>query len=163
MRLGSTVIGTVPLGGGSDGGLVIPAAALTRADGQPAVWVVDPAEQRVALRNIDVLGYELDTVLVGHGLAPGELVVTAGVQSLRPEQQVRLLGEAAVPTPPRPPAAEIAAEPAAVEAPPQEATESIVKEVIEEAPQQTPEQTPEQEPDGPSAGTSDDTADERSE
>ena len=92
LRLGSTVIGRVPLGGGVDGGLVIPAAALTRADGQPAVWVVEPDDQRVALRNIDVLGYELDSVLVGHGLVPGELVVTAGVQSLRPDQQVRLLG-----------------------------------------------------------------------
>lgn len=91
LRLGSTVIGQVPVGDASEG-LVIPAAALTRADGQPAVWVVDAAEQRVELRNIDVLGYALDRVLVGHGLAPGELVVTAGVQSLRPSQQVRLLG-----------------------------------------------------------------------
>jgi len=91
LRLGSTVIGSVPLGGGAEG-LVVPAAALTRADGQPAVWVVDPDSQRVALRNIDVLGYELDSIYVGHGLAPGELVVTAGVQSLRPSQQVRLLG-----------------------------------------------------------------------
>ncbi len=94
LRLGSTVIGKVPLGGGAEG-LVVPAAALTRADGQPAVWVVDQDEQRVALRNIDVLGYELDSVLVGHGLVPGELVVTAGVQSLRPNQQVRLLGASA--------------------------------------------------------------------
>jgi RND family efflux transporter MFP subunit len=159
MRLGSTVIGTVPLGGGTEGGLVIPAAALTRADGQPAVWVVDPAEQRVALRNVYVLGYELDTVLVGHGLAPGELVVTAGVQSLRPEQQVRLLGAAAVPTPPKPPAAEVAVEPDAGEASPQAATESIVKEVIEDV----PEQTPEQEPGGSSAGLPDDAAKESAE
>ena len=92
-RLGSTVIGKVPMGGGAEG-LAIPAAALTRADGQPAVWIVDQDTQRVALRDIDVLGYELDAVFVGHGLAPGELVVTAGVQSLRPQQQVRLLGEA---------------------------------------------------------------------
>jgi RND family efflux transporter MFP subunit len=94
LRLGSTVIGKVPVGGAAEG-LVIPASALTRADGQPAVWVVDRAEQRVSLRNIDVLGYDLDSVFVGHGLAPGELVVTAGVQSLRPNQQVRLLGDAA--------------------------------------------------------------------
>jgi len=31
-------------------------------------------------------------VLVAHGLTDGELVVTAGVQTLRPGQQVRLLG-----------------------------------------------------------------------
>ena len=90
LRLGSSVTGKVPVAGPS--GITIPAAALTRAAGQPAVWVVDPGAQRVALRNIDVLAYELDTVVVEHGLTPGELVVTAGVQSLRPNQQVRLLG-----------------------------------------------------------------------
>jgi RND family efflux transporter MFP subunit len=42
LRLGSTVVGKVPLTGGTEG-LIIPAAALTRADGQPAVWVVNPA------------------------------------------------------------------------------------------------------------------------
>lgn len=95
LRLGSSVTGQVPVGGQS--GLTIPAAALTRADGQPAVWVVDAEAQRVALRNVDVLAYELDRVLVEHGLAPGDLVVTAGVQSLRPNQQVRLLGASAGP------------------------------------------------------------------
>jgi multidrug efflux pump subunit AcrA (membrane-fusion protein) len=95
LRLGSSVIGKVPVnGGGPSDAVEIPAAALTRAHGQPAVWVVDPAEQRVKLRNIDVVGYELDSVLIGSGLAPGELVVTAGVQTLRPDQQVRLLGAA---------------------------------------------------------------------
>jgi RND family efflux transporter MFP subunit len=94
LRLGSTVVGRVPVGGAAEG-MIIPAAALTRADDQPAVWVVDPLAQRVALRSIDVLGYELDSVFVAHGLMPGELVVTAGVQSLRPDQQVRLLGAAA--------------------------------------------------------------------
>lgn len=96
LRLGSSVTGKVPVGGAS--GLRIPAAALTRADGQPAVWVVDPDAQRVALRSIDVLAYELDNVLVEHGLVPGELVVTAGVQSLRPNQEVRLLGAPSVPS-----------------------------------------------------------------
>jgi hypothetical protein len=46
----------------------------------------------VALRNVDVVRYELDRVLISQGLEPGELVVTAGVQTLRPGQQVRLLG-----------------------------------------------------------------------
>jgi multidrug efflux pump subunit AcrA (membrane-fusion protein) len=96
LRLGSSVTGQVPVGGES--GLTIPAAALTRAEGQPAVWVVEPEQQRVSLRNIDVLAYELDRVLVQHGLAAGELVVTAGVQSLRPNQQVRLLGASTVAT-----------------------------------------------------------------
>jgi len=90
MRLGSTVTGSVQVGG--EAGTVIPAAALTSAQGRPAVWVVDPADNRVALRNVEVGRYELDRVLIAHGLAEGELVVTAGVQVLRPDQQVRLLG-----------------------------------------------------------------------
>ena len=91
MRLGSTVTGTVQLGGTP--GITIPSSALTSAQGNPAVWVLDPGDNRVALRNVEVVRYELDRVLVGGGLSPGEIVVTAGVQVLRPGQQVRLLAD----------------------------------------------------------------------
>jgi RND family efflux transporter MFP subunit len=93
MRLGSTVTGTVTLGGAS--GIMIPATALTARDGSPAVWVVDPVERTVSLRNVDVARYELDRVLLAQGLDEGELVVTAGVQALRPGQRVRLPGDPA--------------------------------------------------------------------
>jgi membrane fusion protein, multidrug efflux system len=109
LRLGSSVSGKVPVGGAAEG-ISIPAAALTRADGQPAVWVVDPGTQRVALRSIDVIAYELDRVLVQHGLMPGDLVVTAGVQSLRPDQPVRLLGAVSAPAAPDEAAPESAGE-----------------------------------------------------
>lgn len=90
MRLGSTVTGTmtVPTAAGAE----IPASALTSAEGRPAVWVVDPAAGTVALRNVDVLRHDLTRVAVGSGLSPGEVVVSAGVQALRPGQRVRLLG-----------------------------------------------------------------------
>jgi RND family efflux transporter MFP subunit len=90
MRLGSTVTGRMELGGGT--GLEVPASALTRAEEQPAVWVVDPATQTVALRTIEVLRFDPARVLVGQGLAAGDIIVTAGVQALRPGQKVRLLG-----------------------------------------------------------------------
>jgi hypothetical protein len=54
--------------------------------------VLDPASNTVALRNIEVLSYGLARVAVAEGLQPGDIVVTAGVQTLRPGQQVRLLG-----------------------------------------------------------------------
>lgn len=92
MRLGSTVTGRMQVGGGA--GIEIPASALTRADGQPAVWVVDPASATVALRNIEVARHDPASVVVARGLAPGDVVVTAGVQALRPGQKVRLLGAA---------------------------------------------------------------------
>jgi RND family efflux transporter MFP subunit len=90
MRLGSTVTGSIQLGGLA--GIEVPNSALTSTRGAPAVWVLDPQTSTVTLRNIDVSRFELDRVLVARGLDVGELVVTAGVQTLRPGQQVRLPG-----------------------------------------------------------------------
>ena len=89
MRLGSTVTGSIRLDTAE--GVVIPASALTSADRRPAVWVLDPQSNTVSLRSIDVLRHGLAQVVVGHGLEPDEIVVTAGVQTLRPGQKVRLL------------------------------------------------------------------------
>ena len=92
MRLGATVTGSVTLS--APAGVELPASALTQAEGHPAVWVVDPQNQTVSLRNVEVLRYDSATVIVSQGLEKGETVVTAGVQVLRPGQKVRLLGEA---------------------------------------------------------------------
>jgi RND family efflux transporter MFP subunit len=92
MRLGSSVTGTITQEGAAQ--IAIPASALTRAQGQPAVWIVDPKADTVSLRPVDVASYDLAQVIVGQGLEPGDIVVTAGVQSLRPGEKVRLLGAA---------------------------------------------------------------------
>lgn len=92
MRLGSTVVGRTTFA--SHSGIELPASALTRADGQPAVWVVDRETMTVALRPIAVARYAPASIIVAEGVEPEELVVTAGVQALRPGQKVRLLGEA---------------------------------------------------------------------
>ncbi|WP_431272518.1 efflux RND transporter periplasmic adaptor subunit [Dankookia sp. P2] len=91
LRLGSTVTGRMEIGGGA--ATEVPASALTRSGGQPAVWLVDPQTQTVALRPVDVLRFDPARVLVGGGLETGDVVVTAGVQALRPGQKVRLLGQ----------------------------------------------------------------------
>jgi RND family efflux transporter MFP subunit len=70
----------------------IPATALARFNQQPAVWVVDPAQRTVAIRNVDVLRFDQANVAIAQGLDTGEIVVTAGVQALHPGQKVRLLG-----------------------------------------------------------------------
>ena len=70
----------------------IPATALTRFNQQPAVWIVDPAQRTVAIRNVDVLRFDQANVAIAQGLDTGEIVVTAGVQALHPGQKVRLLG-----------------------------------------------------------------------
>jgi RND family efflux transporter MFP subunit len=90
MRLGSTVTGRIRLA--APDGVEVPASALTQSNGRPAVWVVDRSSQTVSLRNVDVERYEAASALVTQGLGTGDLVVTAGVQTLRPDQKVRLLG-----------------------------------------------------------------------
>ena len=89
MRLGSTVNGSVQLN--SAPVMTVPASALTRTNNQPAVWIVDPSKLTVSLRNIEVSRYDPGTVIVGQGLDSGDIVVTAGVQALHPDQKVRLL------------------------------------------------------------------------
>jgi len=90
MFLGATVKGRMELA--SEPGIALPASALTRISGQPAVWLVDPEKMTVALHNVQIGRFDPATVLVSHGLDGGEIVVTAGVQALHPGQKVRLLG-----------------------------------------------------------------------
>jgi RND family efflux transporter MFP subunit len=90
MRLGSTVTGRIKLS--APPGVQVPASALTEASGRPAVWVVDPQSQTVSLRNVDIMRHDAASVVISHGVETGELVVTAGVQTLHPGQKVRLLG-----------------------------------------------------------------------
>jgi RND family efflux transporter MFP subunit len=90
MRLGSTVIGRIRLVAAP--GMELPASALTGSNGSPAVWVVDPKSLAVSLRAVKVAQYDPATIVISEGLETGELVVTAGVQTLHPGQKVRLLG-----------------------------------------------------------------------
>jgi len=90
MRLGATVTGSIKLS--APPGIEVPASALTESDGRPAVWVVDARNESVSLRNVGVLRYDAADVVISQGLETGEVVVTAGVQTLHPGQKVRLLG-----------------------------------------------------------------------
>jgi RND family efflux transporter MFP subunit len=89
MRLGSTVTGRVKLD--SPPAIRIPASSLIRADGGTSVWVYDATSGTVAARAITVGGSDATSVQVASGLNAGDVVVTAGVQALRPGQKVRLL------------------------------------------------------------------------
>jgi RND family efflux transporter MFP subunit len=88
MRLGANVVGTVTLTQARTA--AIPGSALFQKDGKPAVWVVGK-NHTVQLKPIVVDRYQGDSVIVGGGLAPGEVVVTAGVQKLLPGQKVALM------------------------------------------------------------------------
>jgi membrane fusion protein, multidrug efflux system len=90
MRLGATVTGRMEMDAAPI--IEIPATALTNANRQPAVWIVDPSSHTVSMRNVDVMRFDQATVAVSQGLDTGDVVVTAGVQALHPGQKVRLLG-----------------------------------------------------------------------
>lgn len=90
MRLGAIVTGRITLSAPS--GVEIPASALTKIDGGPAVWIVDPHSQTVTLRSVAVVRYDPATVVISQGLETGDVVVTAGAQTLRPAQKVQLAG-----------------------------------------------------------------------
>lgn len=90
MRLGATVTGSVKLE--SEPIISIPATALTEVNRQPAVWIVDPKNLTVSMRNVELLRHDPGTVVIAQGLDTGDIVVTAGIQALHPGQKVRLLG-----------------------------------------------------------------------
>lgn len=92
MRLGSTVTGRMTLD--SAPAIEVPTTALVRAGGTTAVWLVDPATKTVSQREVTLGASGASTVQVTGGLADGDVVVTAGVQALRPGQKVSLLGAA---------------------------------------------------------------------
>lgn len=71
--------------------LSVAQTALFRIDGQPQVWVVNPATKKVAPRAVRLGGLVGERATVTAGLASGEWVVTAGVHKLAPGQEVKLL------------------------------------------------------------------------
>ena len=93
LPLGATATLVVERPVGENASAVIPASAITQNKGQPAVWVVHPADSEAAgtvnLIGVSVHGYRNDEVLVS-GPPAGELVVTAGVQKMAPGLKVAL-------------------------------------------------------------------------
>lgn len=86
MSLGAAVVGV----GRSQPRTVfrLPWTAFFTQDGKPTVWVVDPQSKVVSSKSIVIDSYRSGELLVSAGLEPGEIVVTAGVQLLRPGQLV---------------------------------------------------------------------------
>ncbi len=70
--------------------VTLPLSALFERNGSPAVWVFDQASGTVALRPVTVARYETDSAVIADGLAKGDVVVTAGINTLREGQKVRV-------------------------------------------------------------------------
>jgi RND family efflux transporter MFP subunit len=88
MTLGALVNGTGPLR--QQKVVLVPWAALFGIDGRTAVWIVDPQSKTVSAKPITVARYTRDRIAISNGLSSGQLVVSAGVQMLRPGQKVEI-------------------------------------------------------------------------
>jgi RND family efflux transporter MFP subunit len=88
LRFGMSIAGR--LKGSSTLAVALPLAALFEKDGSPAVWLFDRQSGSLSLRPVTVARYEANTVIIGSGLAKGDVVVTAGVNTLTVGQKVRL-------------------------------------------------------------------------
>jgi RND family efflux transporter MFP subunit len=86
-RLGSTVTAKLDKHEGTI--LRVPDSALLAKDGANFVWIVDQPTSTVSLQKVDVIADQSGLRVTG-GLAAGARVVTAGIHSLEPGQQVRI-------------------------------------------------------------------------
>ena len=92
MTLGASIIGSAPVE--SLRAFRLPESVLYEWEGKPAVWVVDPKSRRVSIRQVRVRAYLTNFVVLSSGIEPGDLVVSAGLQSLRPGEEVEVVGGA---------------------------------------------------------------------
>ena len=87
-RLGTAI--SVTLSSAIKPRIELPATALQEADGKTRIWVVDTSSKTVAPRDVSVISRTDGTVVLAGGVKSGEQVVTAGVNSLKPGQAVKL-------------------------------------------------------------------------
>jgi len=68
----------------------LPINALQEVDGKTRIWVIDQQNQTVNPRDVQVVSRTGDTFVLSNGVKPGERVVSAGVNSLKPGQKVKV-------------------------------------------------------------------------
>ena len=90
MTLGSLVNGSAAIQARKV--FLLPWHAVFEQDGKSAVWLVDPRSTTVSLKPVTVERFTRDTIAVT-GLEPGQTVVSAGSQTLRPGQKVEIATE----------------------------------------------------------------------
>jgi len=76
--------------GSSAPAVALPLSAVFEKGGAPAVWVFDQQSGSLGLKSVTVAHYEANTAVIGSGLAKGDVVVTAGVNTLREGQKVHV-------------------------------------------------------------------------
>lgn len=74
-----------------DAMIKLPLAALFQDKSASAVWVVENGT--VKLAPVQVAGSSGNDIVIAGGIAPGQTIVTAGVNLLKPGQKVKILGD----------------------------------------------------------------------
>ncbi|ARO13703.1 secretion protein HlyD [Ketogulonicigenium robustum] len=97
LPIGDAVIGTIDAGALNiypHQGIVVPWSSLSADVNGPAVWTIDPADNRVTLQPVEIISYTSDQVLLQPTLPATSRIVTEGIQFLYAGQQVDDLGDA---------------------------------------------------------------------
>jgi membrane fusion protein, multidrug efflux system len=90
-RFGSTI--SAKLSSAPDPVLRLPESAVLKEGGETFVWVIDEPASTVSQHKVDLSEEEAGIRVTG-GLAAGARIVTAGIHSLKPGQQVRIQQDA---------------------------------------------------------------------
>ena len=77
----------------------LPLSALREVQGRSAVWLVDRGSMTVKSQDVKLAGADGNDAVISAGLAPGQIVVTAGVHVLSPGQKVKFYVEPGAPQP----------------------------------------------------------------
>lgn len=88
LRLGTAV--SVTLSSAIQARFRLPLNALQEVDGKTRIWVIDPQSQTVNPRAVTVVSREADSFVLAEGVKAGERVVSAGINSLKPGQKIKV-------------------------------------------------------------------------
>lgn len=88
LQLGMTADVSLQAGHAAENMVKIPVTALFHQDEHPAVWVVNPADSKLALRPVTVARYDERDVLLAAGLKAGERIVMQGVHTVSVGEKV---------------------------------------------------------------------------
>lgn len=87
-RLGTAI--SVTLSSAIKPRIELPLTALQEVDGKARIWVIDTQSKTVSPRDVSVISRTDSSVVLAGGVQNGERVVSAGVNSLKPGQSVKL-------------------------------------------------------------------------
>ncbi|MBH3443438.1 efflux RND transporter periplasmic adaptor subunit [Pseudomonas moraviensis] len=87
-RLGTAI--SVTLSSAIKPRIELPLTALQEIDGKTRIWVIDTQDKTVNPRDVSVVSLGDNSVVLAGGVQNGERVVSAGVNSLKPGQSVKL-------------------------------------------------------------------------